>query len=141
MGKRKAPDDSNDADGIAPVSMTTPNTSTTIGAEVGSSSQASSHTNEAETTPTSTTEVSASKKKYGKVRSGVWLEMTRVSDTQAQCHHCKGLYAADNDVHGTSGLRKHLNRCAKNPNKKVEKGILCKDFFSFLVADLWKCCF
>ncbi|KAI3874542.1 hypothetical protein MKX03_004872, partial [Papaver bracteatum] len=47
--------------------------------------------------------------------------MTRISDAQAEFQHCKGLYAADNNKDGTSGLRKHLNRCHKNPNRKVEK--------------------
>ncbi|RZC64720.1 hypothetical protein C5167_008419 [Papaver somniferum] len=64
----------------------TPTTSTTQQAEVGSSSQAVSHTNESETaTPTSkgraeAVEVGDSKKKHGRVRSTVWLEMTRIDD-------------------------------------------------------------
>ncbi|RZC44079.1 hypothetical protein C5167_037026 [Papaver somniferum] len=73
--------------------------------------------------PTSTTievEVGDNKNKHDKVISDVWLEMTRISETHAQCRHCKGKYAAQNDVNGTTGLRKHLNRCPKNPNKKKD---------------------
>ncbi|KAI3857561.1 hypothetical protein MKW98_028825 [Papaver atlanticum] len=109
-----------------PTTNATPTTSTTQQTEVRSSSQAVSHTNETETaTPTSTAEaveVGDSKKKHSKVRSSVWLEMTRINDTLAECHHCHKTYAAHNDVNGTSGLRKHLNRCLRNPNKKKEKG-------------------
>ncbi|KAI3886296.1 hypothetical protein MKX03_008016 [Papaver bracteatum] len=93
-----------------------------------SSSQAASHTNESENaTPTSTAEAvevsdTNNKKKHGKVRSTVWLEMTRIDDEWAECHHCHHKYKAHNDNNGTSGLRKHLNRCLKNPNRKKEKG-------------------
>ncbi|XP_026398902.1 uncharacterized protein LOC113294741 [Papaver somniferum] len=106
----------------------TPTTSTTQQTEVGSSSQAASHTNESETaTPTSkgraeAVEVGDSKKKHGRVRSSVWLEMTRIDDEWAECRYCHNKYKAHNDNNGTSGLRKHLNRCLKNPNRKKEKG-------------------
>ncbi|KAI3888719.1 hypothetical protein MKX03_013887, partial [Papaver bracteatum] len=129
MGKRKAPDDSSNSNIIhvsvrrketipTPSSSQTPNKT-----EVGSSSQATSNTEGTEPTPASTTEdeVDDNKKKHGRVRSKVWLEMTRISDAQAKCQHCKGLYAADNDKDETSGLRKHLNICHKNTNRKVEK--------------------
>ncbi|KAI3866380.1 hypothetical protein MKX03_009926 [Papaver bracteatum] len=108
-----------------PTTNATPTASTTQQTEVGSSSQAASHTNEEPATPTSTAEaveVDDSKKKHGKVRSSVWQEMTRINDTQAECHHCHKTYAAHNDVNGTSGLRKHLDRCPRNPNKKKVKG-------------------
>ncbi|KAI3907589.1 hypothetical protein MKW98_016233 [Papaver atlanticum] len=104
-------------------SNATPTTSTTQQTEVGSSSQAASHTNEVETaTPTSLAEAvevgdGDSKKKHGKVRSEIWLEMTRINETQAECHHCHRTYAAHNDVNDTYGLRKHLNRCPRNLNK------------------------
>ncbi|RZC44802.1 hypothetical protein C5167_037755 [Papaver somniferum] len=94
----------------------TPTTSTTQQTEVGSSSQAASHTNESETaTPTSkgraeAVEVGDSKKKHGRVRSSVWLEMTRIDDEWAECRYCHNKYKAHNDNNGTSGLRKHLNR-------------------------------
>ncbi|XP_026427607.1 uncharacterized protein LOC113323505 [Papaver somniferum] len=106
----------------------TPTTSTTQQTEVGSSSQAASHTNESETaTPTSkgraeAVEVGDSKKKHGRVRSSVWLEMTRIDDEWAECRYFHNKYKAHNDNNGTSGLRKHLNRCLKNPNRKKEKG-------------------
>ncbi|KAI3869990.1 hypothetical protein MKX03_010284, partial [Papaver bracteatum] len=129
MGKCKAPANSSNSNSI-PVSVRlketvpTPSASQTPSTtEVGSSSQATSKTEGTEPTPSSTTEaeVDDNKKKHGKVRSKIWLEFTRISDAQAECQHCKGLYAADNDKDGTSGLRKHLNRCHKNPNRKVEK--------------------
>ncbi|KAI3849026.1 hypothetical protein MKX03_011469, partial [Papaver bracteatum] len=103
----------------------TPTTSTTQQTEVGSSFQATSHTNEETANPTSTAkavEVDDNKKKHGKVRSSVWLEMTRINDTQVECHHYHKTYAAHNDVNGTSGLRKHLDRYPRNPNKKKVKG-------------------
>ncbi|RZC48383.1 hypothetical protein C5167_041337 [Papaver somniferum] len=108
----------------------TPTTSTTQQTEVGSSSQAASHTNESETetaTPTSkgraeAVEVGDSKKKHGRVRSSVWLEMTRIDDEWAKCSYCHNKYKAHNDNNDTSELRKHLNRCMKNPNRKKEKG-------------------
>ncbi|KAI3841611.1 hypothetical protein MKX03_015526, partial [Papaver bracteatum] len=113
MGKRKAPDDSSNSNSIpvtsvrrkeivpTPSSSQTPNTT-----EVGSSSQATSNTEGSEPTPASTTEdeVDCNKKKHGRVRSKVWLEFIRISDAQAECQHCKGLYADDNDKDGTSGL-------------------------------------
>ncbi|KAI3893750.1 hypothetical protein MKX03_027694 [Papaver bracteatum] len=109
-----------------PATNATPSISTTQETEVGSSSQAASHTNECEaTTPTSTAEaveVGDSKKKHGKVRSTVWLEMTRIDDEWAECHHYHKKYKAHNDNNDTSGLRKNLNRCLKNPNMKKEKG-------------------
>ncbi|XP_026452254.1 uncharacterized protein LOC113352672 [Papaver somniferum] len=106
----------------------TPTTSTTQQTEVRSSSQAASHTNESETaTPTSkgraeAVEVGDSKKNHDRVRSTVWLEMTRIDDKWAECRYCHNKYKAHNDNNGTSGLRKHLNRCLKNPNRKKEKG-------------------
>ncbi|KAI3854960.1 hypothetical protein MKX03_009118 [Papaver bracteatum] len=104
-----------------PTTNATPTSSTTQQTEVGSSSQAATHTNEEPATPTSTVEaveVDDSKKNHGKVRSSVWQEMTRINDTQDEFHHCHKTYAAHNDVNGTSGLRKHLDRCPRNPNKK-----------------------
>ncbi|KAI3830954.1 hypothetical protein MKX03_010252 [Papaver bracteatum] len=109
-----------------PTTNAAPNTSTTQETEVGSSSQVASHTNESEAaTPTSTAEsveVGDIKKKHDKVRSTVWLEMTRIDDEWVECHHCHKKYKAHNDNNGTSGLRKHFNRCLKNPNRNKEKG-------------------
>ncbi|KAI3918230.1 hypothetical protein MKX01_041550, partial [Papaver californicum] len=61
-------------------------------------------------------------KKKSKLTSAIWNDFTRLNPEEAECNHCKRKLAANTESNGTSGLRKHLKRCPKNPNKKKVDG-------------------
>lgn len=64
------------------------------------------------------TQLAGRKRKSTKTKSSVWKEMERVDSETANCKHCGGSFAADTVRNGTSGLKAHLERCPKNPNRK-----------------------
>ncbi|KAI3970416.1 hypothetical protein MKX01_024063, partial [Papaver californicum] len=101
---------------------------TTLETQVGSFNQLSEpiSTPEAPQCPPTknedTTNVVGEGKKKSKVISAVWNEFTRLNPEEAKCNHCMRKLAANSERNGTSGLRKHLKRCLKNPNKKKVDG-------------------
>ncbi|KAI3993153.1 hypothetical protein MKX01_009896, partial [Papaver californicum] len=101
---------------------------TTLETQVGSSNQLSEPTCTPEapqhplTQNEDTTNVVGEGTKKSKIISIVWNEFTRLNPEEAKCNHCNRKLAANSERNGTSGLRKHLKRCPKNPNKKKVDG-------------------
>ncbi|KAI3989865.1 hypothetical protein MKX01_040835, partial [Papaver californicum] len=97
---------------------------TTLETQVGSSNQLSEPTSTPEapqrppTQNEDTTNVVGEGKKNSKLISNIWNDFTRLNLEEAECNHCKRKLAANTERNGTSGLRKHLKRCPKDPNKK-----------------------
>ncbi|KAI3990103.1 hypothetical protein MKX01_018764, partial [Papaver californicum] len=101
---------------------------TTLEIQVGSSNNLSEPTSTPEapqrppTQNEDTTNVVGEGKKKSKVIYAIWNEFTRLNPEEAECNYCKRKLAANSERNGTSGLRKHLKRCPKNPNKEKVDG-------------------
>ncbi|KAF7802288.1 zinc finger BED domain-containing protein RICESLEEPER 2-like [Senna tora] len=68
----------------------------------------------------SKTEAEQPTRKKKKLISKVWLQMTKLDDGSAKCHHCKKVFVAESSK-GTSHLSRHLTVCKKRELPDIRK--------------------